>query len=177
MIPVLGNFNRNERSGPRRDAPRRDFGGNRGGGFGGNRGPAEMHDAVCDSCGKQCQVPFRPNGSKPVYCSDCFKQMGGGQDSGRFQDRAPRRPDFDRQPNFERRSDTRPQGNDQTSEINRKLDQILKILTPAPVKSAPVIMAEPKAEKVVKEDVNVTVFAPKVKAAKKVAATPVVVEE
>jgi hypothetical protein len=38
-------------------------------------------------------------------------------------------------------------------------------------------MAEPKAEKVVKEDVNVTVFAPKVKAAKKVAATPVVVEE
>jgi CxxC-x17-CxxC domain-containing protein len=33
-----------------------------------------MHDVKCDKCGKQCQVPFKPTGDKPVYCSDCFRQ-------------------------------------------------------------------------------------------------------
>ena len=28
--------------------------------------------ATCSSCGREAQVPFRPTGSKPVYCSDCF---------------------------------------------------------------------------------------------------------
>ena len=36
-----------------------------------------MHDAVCDECGKDCQVPFRPSGDKPIYCSDCFEKKGG----------------------------------------------------------------------------------------------------
>ena len=34
----------------------------------------ELFDAQCNSCHKRCQVPFRPNGKKPVYCSDCFKK-------------------------------------------------------------------------------------------------------
>jgi CxxC-x17-CxxC domain-containing protein len=48
-----------------------------GGGFseGGDRGPREMHDAVCARCGKDTQVPFRPTGARPVYCSDCFRMM------------------------------------------------------------------------------------------------------
>lgn len=36
----------------------------------------EMHEAVCDECGKDCRVPFRPSGDKPIYCSDCFEKMG-----------------------------------------------------------------------------------------------------
>jgi CxxC-x17-CxxC domain-containing protein len=52
------------------------FGG-RSGGFGRERRPVEMHDAVCDKCKKECKVPFRPTGDKPVLCSDCFKQSGG----------------------------------------------------------------------------------------------------
>lgn len=32
----------------------------------------QMHQAVCAECGKRCEVPFRPTGDKPVYCSDCF---------------------------------------------------------------------------------------------------------
>jgi CxxC-x17-CxxC domain-containing protein len=31
-----------------------------------------MHEAICATCGKSCEVPFRPTGDKPVYCSDCF---------------------------------------------------------------------------------------------------------
>jgi CxxC-x17-CxxC domain-containing protein len=32
----------------------------------------QKFDAVCSNCGKRCQVPFRPDGEKPVYCKDCF---------------------------------------------------------------------------------------------------------
>ncbi len=49
-----------------------------GGGFGDNgfsRGPREMHDATCAQCGTETQVPFRPTGARPVYCSDCFRTM------------------------------------------------------------------------------------------------------
>lgn len=37
------------------------------------RRPREMFEAVCANCGKTASVPFRPSGSKPVYCSDCFE--------------------------------------------------------------------------------------------------------
>jgi len=53
-------------------------GGGGGGGFGGGGasrgagGPREMFPAVCAQCGKQTQVPFKPRGDRPVYCSDCF---------------------------------------------------------------------------------------------------------
>ena len=53
-------------------------GGGYGGGEGGYaRGPREMHDATCARCGNQTQVPFRPTGARPVYCSDCFRMMRG----------------------------------------------------------------------------------------------------
>lgn len=35
----------------------------------------EMYEAVCDQCGAECKVPFRPSNDKPVYCSDCFEQI------------------------------------------------------------------------------------------------------
>ena len=48
-----------------------------GGGGGYSRAPREMHDATCARCGNQTQVPFRPTGARPVYCSDCFRMMRG----------------------------------------------------------------------------------------------------
>jgi len=38
-------------------------------------GPREMFSATCSSCGREAQVPFRPSGAKPVYCSDCFSSQ------------------------------------------------------------------------------------------------------
>lgn len=60
----------------------RRFGGNREGGFrqGGFRrdfGPREMHKATCDECKQECEVPFKPNKDKPVYCKDCYKKRKG----------------------------------------------------------------------------------------------------
>lgn len=57
-----------------RKAARGDSGGY-GGGYGGGSqsyGEREMFTATCDSCGGEARVPFRPSGSKPVYCSSCF---------------------------------------------------------------------------------------------------------
>ena len=45
---------------------------NRRGGY--NRPPREMHDVTCAECGQQTQVPFKPDGSRPVYCRDCYQK-------------------------------------------------------------------------------------------------------
>jgi CxxC-x17-CxxC domain-containing protein len=34
--------------------------------------PREMHKATCSDCGKECEVPFKPDGSRPVYCRECY---------------------------------------------------------------------------------------------------------
>jgi len=40
-----------------------------------SRGPREYFVAICTSCGNQAQVPFKPRMDKPVYCSDCYRQI------------------------------------------------------------------------------------------------------
>ena len=82
----MGNF--------KRDNKKSGGGFNRG--FGGrDRDKPNMHKATCDECGKDCQVPFRPTGERPVYCSDCFKgQGGGGGRPNKFGDKRRERSDF-----------------------------------------------------------------------------------
>jgi CxxC-x17-CxxC domain-containing protein len=62
----------------------------------------EMFQTTCSNCGKDCQVPFRPSGDKPVYCSDCFEKQGGN-DARRSDSRGSGRNNF-KKPQFERRS-------------------------------------------------------------------------
>ncbi len=55
---------------------RRSNGGGYGSGYASGYGSRrEMHDVVCARCGKDTQVPFRPSGDRPVYCSDCFSNQ------------------------------------------------------------------------------------------------------
>ena len=52
-----------------------------GGGYKGKSRDGErsqMHKATCADCGKSCEVPFKPTGSKPIFCSTCFERNGGG---------------------------------------------------------------------------------------------------
>lgn len=51
-------------------------------GFNRNREPVTMHQAVCDQCGKSCDVPFRPTEGKPIYCNDCFGGRKSDNDRG-----------------------------------------------------------------------------------------------
>ncbi len=100
----------------------RGFGGRDSGGFGGgrssggfNRERKPMVDVVCDKCGKDCQVPFKPTGDKPVYCSQCYEGENGSS----------------------RRSFSAPTSSGASSsgitaaqfnELNTKVDKILEIL-------------------------------------------------
>jgi len=47
-------------------------------------GRPTMHKATCNDCGNSCEIPFRPTGGRPVYCSNCFEKQGGGGRSDKF---------------------------------------------------------------------------------------------
>ena len=117
------------------------FGGGNRGGFGGGGFQKPSFPARCNECGNSCTVPFKPNGSKPVLCRDCFRGSDNGVESR----------SFDRKPSFEGGSNDRfedrpraprsgpaPVGPSLKSEIqsiNRKLDQILAILNDVTVET------------------------------------------
>lgn len=116
----MGNFNR---GGNRGGFGGRSRGfGDRSGGFRNSFGrdrdsgrrPVTMNDATCSACGKRCQVTFRPTGSKPVYCSECF----GKEDSSNS--------------NFSSKRNSMPSqsgaSTEQFNQINAKLDKIILIL-------------------------------------------------
>jgi len=67
-------------------------------------GEKRMYEVICDKCGKKCEVPFKPSGDKPIYCSECFKKV-------------------DKNKSFDK-------PNKQFEVINDKLDKILKLLIP-----------------------------------------------
>ena len=33
-----------------------------------------LHTAICADCKKECTIPFKPSGDRPVYCQDCFSR-------------------------------------------------------------------------------------------------------
>lgn len=37
-----------------------------------------LHKAVCADCSKECEVPFKPTGDRPVYCKVCFAKRKEG---------------------------------------------------------------------------------------------------
>jgi CxxC-x17-CxxC domain-containing protein len=69
----MSDFKKNYKQGGARQGgfSRPSFGGGRpqGRSFG---GPTETFKADCSKCGDVCEVPFRPNGKKPVFCRNCF---------------------------------------------------------------------------------------------------------
>lgn len=107
-----------------------------------------MHRAVCSKCGKDCEVPFRPTGDKPIYCNDCFGANRGSTSSfERAQDRSPRadrggdrfpRRDFGSRPPRRSFNDDRggfarsPQANDEVKKqlefLGLKIDRLTKVV-------------------------------------------------
>lgn len=171
------------------------FGGDRPSfGRGGDR--PQGFKTTCDQCGKSCEVPFRPNGDKPVYCNDCF---GDKRDSFNEFDRKPSRDSrdggYEKKRDYPTTQSARPGVDNiqfadlkkQMELMNSKLDRLVSALsnTPAPkaekptetlkevVKkaSAPVV-AEKPAKKEVKKEVKKTVAikAVKIPAVKKAVA-------
>jgi CxxC-x17-CxxC domain-containing protein len=40
---------------------------------------AEVHNALCSDCGSPCEVPFKPDPHRPVFCLTCWKKRKGGR--------------------------------------------------------------------------------------------------
>lgn len=112
-----GGFNRGPQRGERNfsNGPRRDF----------SSGPKEMFEATCANCHKQCEVPFRPNGKKPVLCKDCFSV---GKDSAPT--RSFSRPESAPRPAY--RPEMRERGTDdmkaQIELLNTKIDALTRLV-------------------------------------------------
>ncbi len=137
----MENIARNSRDGGSRGSFRNggfrggSKGGFKGGWKGGDRGgdrdsrPMTMHPATCSSCGKPCEVPFRPTGEKPVYCRDCFAGRAalGGERSQRKDFRSESHPDT-RPFSVPAPIQTSNKGNDelrkQIDSMNVKLDKL-----------------------------------------------------
>lgn len=154
----MKNFNRDNKPGSRdgKWPKKRDFGDNSGFRPG-------MHKVICSDCGKECEVPFRPTGDRPVFCSTCFEKHGSansGKPQGRnyqksgFGDKrmfeavcskcgnkceVPFRPSGDKpvycSQCFDKGSKTSGKTPDQFKQqfeiLNSKLDKILQALNPA----------------------------------------------
>lgn len=41
----------------------------------GHRRPRQKFTVTCSACGCETTVPFEPKNDRPVYCSDCYKNM------------------------------------------------------------------------------------------------------
>jgi len=129
-------------------------GGNKFGGSkpaGGGR-PADLFQAECSTCQKDCMLPFRPNTEKPVYCSDCFAKKNDNDRKGAGKPpRSERSPRHDRPaaPNLELKAVKM-----QLKTIEDRLNRILDIINPPmpPVKSSKAVVAEAE---VVAEEVPV----------------------
>ena len=66
----------------------------------------EMFETTCDRCKKRCEVPFKPSGGKPVYCSDCFRKNES----------------------FDQNNGANSTSSSDLNQINKKLDKILELL-------------------------------------------------
>jgi len=73
----------------------------------------KLYHAVCDKCGRDCDIPFKPTGNKPIYCRSCYRELGNNPE--RSTDR-PIRDNFG------------PGPKPDLDQINRKLDKIMKAL-------------------------------------------------
>ncbi len=72
--------------------------------------------AICADCKKECEVPFKPSGGRPVYCRECFSKRNEGSSFKGQYDNKPKGGDsvqerhFDKKQNGEqRRFSRRPQ--------------------------------------------------------------------
>lgn len=64
---------------------------------------------ICSDCSKECEVPFKPSGDRPVYCKECFAKRKDRSQHKENYDNKPREQTFiperrfDKQKNSENR--------------------------------------------------------------------------
>jgi CxxC-x17-CxxC domain-containing protein len=71
-----------------------------------------MFKAVCESCGDTCEVPFKPVDGKSVFCDNCFRGN-------------------DKPAKAKESNNGADKYQDQFSQLNSKLDELIRLLKPA----------------------------------------------
>ncbi len=160
----MKNFRNGDRGGFKRKEggfggkPSFNKGGKGGARFGNTFGAGEQKElfkATCAHCNRSCEVPFRPNGEKPVFCRDCFRKDDDRRDSrgGRDQSRDSR-PSRDFKP---RQNEYATEKKDvglgevtrQLATLEAKLNRILDIINPPQPKAS--VSVDTKEGSVVKK--------------------------
>ena len=113
-------FYNNDREGARKSGKKFGSGGSSWKGAGAATRPG-MHDATCGKCGVACQVPFRPTGNRPIFCSNCFKTEDGFGPK-RLDDKRPGK-------SFGGGSDSNAKIEQALKHIEAKLDALIEALT------------------------------------------------
>jgi CxxC-x17-CxxC domain-containing protein len=126
----------------------------RGAGRSTDRAPKEMqlYSATCTTCGKSCEVPFRPDGTKPVLCRDCFSAKNaspvsfGRDNSSRYENRAPERAAYVPRVASQMTAPTQDISalTKQVSLLQSKVDEILTLLQTKNVEVKTVSKRKPK---------------------------------
>ena len=58
---------------------------------------------VCADCAKECEIPFKPSGDRPVYCKECFSKRRQDSPFNANRDNRPAERDFPRKRRFGKR--------------------------------------------------------------------------
>lgn len=89
----------------------------------------ELHHSRCDSCGVECDLPFKPTSNKPVYCRSCFrKNQNNESKTNHLRDfKSSEFGSKDRRNSFNN-SKNSINSSIELEQINRKLDKIMKAL-------------------------------------------------
>ncbi len=134
------------------------FGSERGGR---PQGKTELYTATCSACHKSCEVPFRPNSDKPVYCSACFGKKNSDDARGERGDFNSRNDSRSERPSYAKpQRDYAPAQHDaprgqrdngldevkqQLKTIESRLNRILDLISPPIVKEKATV-ATPETE-------------------------------
>ncbi len=64
---------------------------------------------VCAECNKECEIPFKPSGDRPVYCKECFSKRRQDRPFNANRDNRPKKRDFPGERHFDKRQARRRQ--------------------------------------------------------------------
>jgi CxxC-x17-CxxC domain-containing protein len=57
---------------------------------------------ICSDCGKECEVPFKPSGDRPVYCKECFSKRKNRDSFKENRENKPRDENFTQERHFDK---------------------------------------------------------------------------
>ncbi len=57
---------------------------------------------ICADCNKECEIPFKPSGDRPVYCKECLSKRKKGNLFNANRDNRPEKRDFPRKRHFDK---------------------------------------------------------------------------